>query len=434
MKNIFVLLTFLIASLNLLAQEIMTVENAILLAMEKNFDILAMKNNLEIASNNKSIYNTGYLPAVSASGGAGYSLGNTLFILKNNDEVEITGAESTNYNGGVAVNYVLFNGFARKERKEILTTLFEVADAQKKGVIKNVLFRTYNTYYSIARTELRKEILEHAYEISKERLTRITYQYNYGQKTNLEVLNAKVDANNDSLSIENIKVQIANAKRNLNFLTGEYIDKQFEVEKNVIVDESLIYSDLLAKMLESDENLSQLEFNKSIAKNNLNINKSGYLPSLSTQAGYNLSNSQFEDNIQFQSQNTNGLNLGLSLSWNIFDGGRTKTLVQNSKIELLNLELNKEQLKLDLINQISISWANYQYQLGTIKSEKLNIELSEQNFLRTKERYNLGQISSIDFRQAQLNFINANMKLNQAQFDAKNSELELLFLSGEIIN
>jgi len=433
MKNIFLITTLFLASINLFAQEILTVENAILLAMEKNFDIRTMKNNLEITENNKSIYNTGYLPSFSATGGAGYSLGNTLFVLQNNDEVEINGAESTNYNGGVAINYVLFNGFARKERKEILSTLFEVANLQKTGVIKNVVFRTYNTYYTIARTVLRKEILEQAYDISKERLTRITYQYNYGQKTNLEVLNAKVDATNDSLALENIKVQIANAKRNLNFLTGEQIDKQFEVNKTVVVDESLVYEELLNKMLDNDENLAQLDLNKAITNSNLKINKSNYLPSLSSQAAYNLSNSQFEDNIFYQSQNTNGLNLGLNLTWNIFDGGRTKTLVQNSKIDLLNMELSSEQLILNLTNQLSITWANYQYQLGAIQSEQLNVELSEQNFLKTQERYNLGQISSIDFRQAQLNFINAQMNLNQAKFDAKNSELELKLLSGEIV-
>ena len=59
---------------------------------------------------------------------------------------------------------------------------------------------------------------------------------------------------------------------------------------------------------------------------------------------------------------------------------------------------------------------------------------SENNFERTKEQFKIGQVNSIEFRQAQLNLLNAELSRNQAKYDAKLAELQLLQLSGELLN
>ena len=56
------------------------------------------------------------------------------------------------------------------------------------------------------------------------------------------------------------------------------------------------------------------------------------------------------------------------------------------------------------------------------------------NFNRTQEKYKLGQATSIEFRQAQLNLINSELNRNQAKYAAKIAELTVLQLSGELLN
>ena len=56
------------------------------------------------------------------------------------------------------------------------------------------------------------------------------------------------------------------------------------------------------------------------------------------------------------------------------------------------------------------------------------------NFKRTEEQYQLGQVNSIEFRQAQLNLLNAQSNLNKTKYDAKNAELILLQLTGNLLN
>ena len=69
-----------------------------------------------------------------------------------------------------------------------------------------------------------------------------------------------------------------------------------------------------------------------------------------------------------------------------------------------------------------------------LKAQEQNILTSQNNFNRTEEKYKLGQVTSIEFRQAQINLINTKTALNNAKFDAKLIELQLLQLSGQLIN
>lgn len=401
--------------------------------MEKNFDIQKMNNNLAVAKNNTSVFNSGYLPTLKATAGGNYSNNNTNIVLLNDAEKDFLNAETVLYNGGVSVNYVLFNGMARKNKFAKLKEVYKLASIQKKELINNVLYNVYNSYYAIAKTELSKSVLEEAYEISKQRLTRITYKFNYGQKTKLELLNAKVDANNDSLKIVNLNVQLENLKRNLSNLIGGNLEGKYAVEKSVNVNSSLGFEEIKQAMLQNNYLLNQMKLNKTITEYDLKISKSGYMPQISANVGYSLNNGIYSASLFFKEQNVNGLGAGLNLSWNIFDGGTTKTRVQNAKINMLNQELSLEQIKLNLQTQLANTWANYQYELTSISSEKMNVELSQENFNRTKERYNLGQISSIDFRQAQLNLINSKIKLIHAQFSAKLAEVQLKKLSGGLV-
>ena len=132
-------------------------------------------------------------------------------------------------------------------------------------------------------------------------------------------------------------------------------------------------------------------------------------------------------------QQSNGLNIGAALSWNIWDGGKSNTLRQNTKIALENETLSMDQTLLNLDRNLNNAWTSYQTALFIMKAQNKNLETNQRNFERTKEQYTLGQITSIFFRQAQLNLLNAQVNYNNARYSAKKSELGLLQLSGDLL-
>ena len=92
------------------------------------------------------------------------------------------------------------------------------------------------------------------------------------------------------------------------------------------------------------------------------------------------------------------------------------------------------QQKITIANNLKNTWENYQNQLFILKAQEKNVLTTQNNFERSTERYQLGQITSIAFRQAQVNLINSKTAFNNAKFDAKLIELQLLQMSGDILN
>ena len=434
MKNSFILSTVFLIHLVGLSQEKLSLDQAIAIALEKNYDIQIYDNNLMQADNNQDIKNTGYLPSLTLNAGGNYASNNAFVVTQAGEEKSIDGIQSTTYNASVGVGYVLYNGMYRKHNFEKLKKAYELASVQKQIQIDNTILNVYTTYYNIAKNTINLNIYEESFEISKNRLIRTSYQMKYGQKTNLDVLNAKVDVNNDSLNLINGQIQLDNEKRTLNYLLGLPMNKTFEVEEIVEVNELLDIATITANMEANNSTAKQYELNKALANYDVKLNQSSWMPKVSTTVSYGLNNGNYGPTSLFATQNVTGLNAGLSLSCNVFDGGATSTKVQNAKITAANQDLYKNQVELNLSNELANTWAAYLNQLLIINSEEMNVAVADQNFLKTQEQYNLGEISSIEFRQAQLNLINAKVSLTTAKFNAKIAEMQLKKLEGTLIN
>lgn len=433
MKNTFVLLAILMTGNFMFAQEKLSLDEAVVIALENNYDIRIVSNSVEVANNNQNVKNSGYLPTVAVSAGGNYSNNNATIETQDGIEQTITGIEANSYNASIGLNYVLFNGMNRKNAYEKLKRSYDLANVQKQVQIDNTILSVYNAYYELAKSSIRLEILEESFEISKNRLERVEYQNELGQKTSLEVLNARVDVNNDSMNVVNGQLAIDNARRNLNYLLGLPADQVFSVDEEVDVNSLLDYNTISANMLENNSTAKQFELNKELANFDLKTSQSGWMPTVSTNVSYGLNNANNGPASFLARQNITGLNTGISLTWNIFDGGATSTRVANAKIAVDNQNLYKEQIDLNLKNQLANTWASYMNQLAVISFEETNVEVSNQNFLKTQEQYNLGQVNSTDFRQAQLNLINAKVNLATAQFNAKIAEAQLKMLEGTLV-
>jgi outer membrane protein TolC len=178
-------------------------------------------------------------------------------------------------------------------------------------------------------------------------------------------------------------------------------------------------------LLQQDKNLLINEYDIKVAK-------SGYLPKIGLRGSYGWNYAQSAPSAFFPSINNSNLDLGLSvnLTWNIFDGGTSSVRIKNAKIALNNQEILKQQLELqierDLMNALEI----YQNRQVVFSIQEKNVETNQNNFDRSKEQFSLGSISSISFRQAQINLMNAQTNKNKAKYDAKLAELQLIQLTG----
>ena len=414
--------------------EVLTKNKAVRLALENNYGIKIANNSIEIAKNNASIYNSGYLPTVSLSAGANYSNKDNDITAQDGTETEVNNAEQKAYSTSLGLNYTLFDGFGRKYNYQKLKQSHNLSELEAKTVIENSLLQLFSIYYEVARLTENNNNISQSLAISKNRLKRSEYAYEYGQSTKLDVLNAEVDVNNDSINFINSQRLLANSKRDLNVLLGRNALTEFNVDTNVNFE--LAFDNKTLQTKAKAHNIEILKANKNIelSEFDVKINRSNYLPSLNLSCSYGFNKNDNDATSFFAKQISKGLNAGVNLTWNIFDGGSTKTRVQNAKIAANNIKIQKEQIENQLERDVANALEVYNNSLFVMSSEEKNVETNQRNFDRSQERFKLGQITSIEFRQAQVNLLNSKSSLNTAKYNAKNAELQLLQLTGELLN
>lgn len=415
------------------AQPLLDKVQAVEITLENNYNIRLTRNDVEQAKNNAKILNSGYLPSVSARGGINYSHRDTHSELHDGTVHNTTGMDTYLYNSSIGLNYTLFDGMGRKYNYEKLKERYGLSELQLRQTIESTVLELFAVYYEVARLTQNKINQEETVGISRNRLLRARYGYEYGQNTQLDVLNAEVDFNNDSIAYLNISQELDNVKRDLNVLLGRDVNEMFEVDTTVVYQAGLTLEMLREAALKNNVSLLLSQSLLQNSKYDLGISKSGYAPKVNLNAGYNWDRTRYDPVATTNYQTIIGPVAGLNLSWNIFDGGYTKTRVQNAKIAIENQKISLEQTKQFLERSLNNAWGLYRNALFVLEAEKKNLNTSQRNFDRTVDQNKLGLITNIEFRQAQVNLLRAKLNYNRAKYQAKTAELALLKLSGDLM-
>ncbi|MDP6921969.1 MAG: TolC family protein [Lutibacter sp.] len=403
-------------------------------ALEHNYGIKMARNTTEIAKNNASIFNSGYLPTISGTTGATYSNSDQENTLQNGTVNTSNQAVSEAYQGSLSLQYTLFDGFGRKYQYRKLKETYQLSELEAQTVIENVLLQVFAAYYEVARLTEATQNIAASTEISAKRLKRVEYGYAYGQYTRLDVLNATVDLNTDNINLANTTSLLTQAKHQLNLLLGREVSTAFRVETQVDLPFSFDLVTLLEQANAHNVALQKVNQKNLLSALDIKISRSGYLPRVQLSSSYQMNHTINDGSFNYADQRYKGFNGGVQLSWNLFDGGRSKTRIQNAKIYADNTAIEKEAQANELAKEVSDALTTYENALQVLSSQEKILEASTQNFQRTQEAFERGQVNSIAFRQAQLNLLEARSGLNTATFEAKNAELRLHQLTGALLD
>ncbi|MCG8372848.1 MAG: TolC family protein [Balneolales bacterium] len=421
------------------AQIVLTADEVIRMAMENNHDIIITSFAKEIAENSATPGNAGLLPTISTNAGITYNNSDTDLDLANfNEDGSISvlslsgdGAESTNYSVSVDATYRLFDGFGNVYRFRSLKINEQRSEAEMKQVIEATLAKTLNIYIDIARLQQRLLINQESLNLSQERLERIRSTEAFGSATSTEVLQAEVDFKNDSSGFNQINLLLGIAKVELNELIG-YSDTDYQVEDSIELSEFRTKEELIEKVEQNNPFIRINEFAQEDARLNVQLSRSNLFPVLDLNTGYGYYE---EDNDlgQIQRLERTGFRAGITLRFNLFNGGRVNSDIQNSKIRQKQAEIQLNRTKTRIQSQFETVYLTYQNSLQNLMFEQSNIRLFEQNYQRAEENYQRGNISGTDLRTAQLNLIQAKNRINNLEYDIRQSIIQIKQLTGELV-
>ncbi|WP_010520688.1 TolC family protein [Aquimarina agarivorans] len=429
-----VFLSFAACLMQMTAQQLVTPTEAVQLALEHNYGIELEETNLKVAENNAHILNSGLLPTLSLNSNTTFSLDNIEAQFQDGTNRVLNDAESSRFNTSIDLNYTLLDGLGRRYNYKRLKEQYKLSQLQVRQTIENTIEQLFSVYYNVAQLKDNLKAENEIIQISKERLLRSNYQFDYGQNTKLAVLNAEVDITNDTIRLINSKQQLINAKRDLNLVVGNVLGANYEVSNDLTF---LLIKDKVALLQQTKANnvqLLQAEKNVEIGYFDLKTSKTSYLPTIGLTGSYSW-NRNDNNSASFLAVSTNnGLSGTLNLRWNLFDGGAAKTRVKNAYATIENRKIAKKQMVAAIERDFENAWDDYSNKLLVFQILEKNINTAKSNFNRTEEKFKIGQVNSIEFRQAQLNLLNAELNRNQAKYQAKLAELRILRLSGQLLN
>jgi len=444
------ILCSVLLSTSLFSQEVLTKREAIQLTLENNLGIQIAENNVEIAENNKSVLNSGFLPTLTGTAGANYQRDDSTFEFPGQFSIdEETGeqiprpdadlykAEAQRYNARLNADYILFDGFGRWYDMKRLKEEYNLSSLQARETLENTILQLFTVYFEAARISENIEVLKQTYENTKSRLQRANYSFEFGQVNKLEVLNAEVDLVNDSINMLNERQLLENTLRDLNIVLNADLERQFTVDTTLAFINELQLEDFASQGENNNVRMLQAKSNMTINDYSLKSAKSVFLPTLGLSGfyGWNLNNNApgaFFPGVTVNNRRNFGL--GATLTWSLFDGGTGITQVKNARILLESQDAQQEQITQEVRRDIANAKGDFQNRYKVYQLQQQNVITATDNYNRSNERYKLGQITSVELRQAQINLLNARTSKNLAKYNAKLAELQLLQLTGQLLN
>lgn len=429
MNRKLLVLIFVLFAVNLQSQEVLTVEEAVKIALENNYSIKIAKNELEIDETQVSWGNAGILPSVALTGSANESVQSTNQTRADGNKIERDNARNSNLNYGVVLDWTLFNGFKMFARYDQLKELQKLGEAELQFTILNRVSDVMVLYYDIVQQQQQLTALDSTLIISNQRTELAQNRYSIGKASKLEVLNARVDLNTDRTALLRQQELVRNSKVRLNELLARNIDEEFTVVDEIPVDEDLLLPRLEELARDQNPMLRAQRIAQNIARLELKQVKAERFPTIAATSGYIFNRNESPTGFTVLGR-SRGFNYGLSARMNIFNGFLQNQQEQVAKLQLDNAEIAIEQELQSLQAQLLTTYQTYLTNIGLMELEQQNELIARENLEITLEKFRIGTIPTIEFRAAQLNYITALVRHSNARFQAKLSEITLKEAAG----
>jgi outer membrane protein TolC len=401
-------------------------------ALERNYQVQVARNDVDIAANDYAVGNANFLPTLSLGGGYNGTISNTRQQFISGDPQDVTGAQSTRYTADSQLEWTLFDGLGRFATYNRLEAQLSEQQADTDALVESVLADVVLTYYDVARQQQQLRVLQEAVDISEERLRIAELRREVGSASDLEVRQAQVDLNADRAAALRQDVALANTKATLNrLLARRGASTAFDVTDRIDVDRGLDQGALLAAAEQQNPTLRRARRSVRVAEWEQQEVRAERLPTLDATLGYGYARSESESGF-LQSSRSYDLTYGFTLSFDVFDGFDRRRRLENAAVRERTAELIVEDVRTQIQADLTSTYTSYQNRLELVALEQENLDAVAANVDIALERFELGEITSVELREVQEQFIQAESRLLTAQFEAKQAEVTLLRLSGAL--
>ncbi len=414
------------------AQEILTSEQAIKIALENNYSIRIARNQAEISSNNVTYGNAGFMPSVDLNVSQNNNIQNSKQEFLSGQDNEKENAKSSSFNLSGVFNWTLFDGLEMFTNYEKLKELEAMGELAARIVIEKTIVSVLSSYYDLVRQKQRLQVIDKTISISEERIRLAEEKFQLGAASRLEILQAQVDYNADRSDQLNSEEIFRTSKIRLNNLLARDIALDFDVEDTIDTVSMPAWKDVYDIAMANNTYLQMNNIDTRLTSLELRSLNARRMPRLNANMGYSYLKSESEAGFMKTNQ-TSGINYGLSVGWNIFNGFNLNRQIANARIMKENAEIELMDFRSTLHTDLMATYLSLQSKKQLVDFESLNLEVANRNLDIAMERFRLGELSGFELREAQKNYLAAESRLITARYQAKIVEIDMNEITGKIL-
>lgn len=441
MKRLFVL-SVLFSSITAGAQRMLTLDEAIAIALKNNFDIQLSKNDSMVAQLNNSYRNAAFYPTLNATTGITYNNNDQLQKFSDGTTRERNGVKSSNLQAALSLNWTLFDGMKMFATRDKVAEFVKLGELGIKNQVVNTVAEVINTYYNIVRLKQQVKAVDEQISINEERVKLAEYKLDIGVGAKPDVLQGKVDLNaQKALKLEQMTAieqqkEILNQLLNAKMAAADNPSTFYEVSDSIPINSSLSLGDVQAGIESTNPGLLLSKKNIEIARLTLKERIAERYPTVGFGSNYNFTktdNKAVVNPFQPLFSRNKGFNYGFTASIPIFNRYNVRRQVQQAQLDINYQQLvydnQRSTLNLNVIN----AFKDYEQQKKALALEEENILLARENVNIVLQVYKLNSTTLIQLKEAQLSLQQAYNRLIAARYNAKLAETELMRLKGDLV-
>lgn len=408
-------------------------------ALEKNITIEQNKLSVEIAKENVEIAKGNFLPNLNGSTSGNINFGSGF------DPVSQNRVATTFFGGGLGLSsgITIFNGYRNTNTYKQAKLGVESSILDLKVIENNVSLQIVNGYLNVLFAKENLAAAKVQAEISKKQIEAAQKSFDAGTIPKGDLLNAESTYATDSQNVvtqENaLDLALLRLAQLIQVPSEGFDIAPIEVgspsstllynNSDIVYQKSLITQPQITRAMLAIENQDY----------NIKIAKSGFLPNvsgsafLSTNYGYNLRNSAFNQDFFTQLNDNLGYGLGFSVGIPIFNRFQTRNRVDQAVINKKISETRLENEKLTLKQTIEQAFLDVKTALKTFEAAKISLEAQEEAFKNAQQRFNFGALSLFDFELVRTRLVNAQAAMIRSKYDYVFKTKVLQFYSGDLV-
>lgn len=414
------------------SQSLLTLDEAVKLTLQNNFDIQLARNSTDIAAANNTTGNAGMLPTLNATAATGGSNTNINQNLADGRTINRSGVPSNSLSAGATLNWTLFDGMGMFINRTRLKQMQESGEQNYRLQVENSLYQVMTQYFALVKLQYLVKVNQSNLQVSSERLRLAENRYQAGTGSKLDYLQNKVDYNNDRSALLTQEYVLDAAKIQLNVLMARDAATAFTVTDSITSELMPEYGTLQKDLAAKNSTLKLMELNKNLAALDIKSIRAQQLPKLSLNAGYNYNRSKTTAGFMLLNQNQ-GAVYGVNATVPLFNGFNLNR--QYHEAQLLwkgtNLQYQKQQLQLN--SELSAVYLRYKRNNELLQLQQENTQVARQTVAIALEKYRTGTSTLLDVKNAQQNLLNTENSYISILYEVKIAELDLMKLSGNLI-